>query len=106
MPLEELSRFCSNRENRISKRSRRSFFFSSRKALRSARMTRAKKQLSKRIDIGAGELRKSVRLDGPLLGQSDFRAGWNAGVGEEDVLDENEENEDSILEDLPTVSLA
>ena len=68
-------------------------------------MTRAKKQLSKRIDIGVGELRKSVRLDGPLPGQSDFCVGRNAGVGEEDVLDENDENEDSILEDLRTVSL-
>ena len=69
-------------------------------------MMRAKKQLSKRIDIGAGELRKSVRLDGPLPGQSDFCAERNAGVGKEDVLDVHDENEDSILEDLPTVSLA
>ena len=27
-------------------------------------MTRAKKQLAKRSDIGSGELRKSVRFDG------------------------------------------
>ena len=69
MPLEELSRFCSNRENNRRKRSRRLFFFSSRKALRSARMTRSKKQLSKRNDMGAGELRKSVRFDGLVLVQ-------------------------------------
>ena len=106
MPLEELSRFCSNRENSIRKRSGRSFFFSSRKALKSARMTRAKKQLSKRNDMGGGNLRKSVRHDGPVPGQSDFRAGRNAGVGEEDALDIHDENEDSILEDLPIVSRA
>ena len=45
-------------------------------------------------------------FDGPVPGQSDFRAGRNAGVGEEDVLEVHGDNEDSILEDLPTVSLA
>ena len=50
-------------------------------------MTRAKKQLLKRNDMGAGELRKSVCHDGPVPGPSDFRAGRNAGVGEEDALD-------------------
>ena len=68
-------------------------------------MTGAKKQLSKRNNMGAGELRKSVCFDGPVPGQLDFRAGRNAGVGEEDVLEVHDENEDSILEDLPTVSL-
>ena len=68
MPLEELSRFCSNRENSIRKRSSRSFFFSSRKALKCARLTRAKKQLSKKNDMGGGELRKFVRHDGPVPG--------------------------------------
>ena len=53
-----------------------------------------------------GELRKSVRHDGLVPGQSDFRAGRNAGVREEDALDIHDENEDSILEDLPTVSRA
>ena len=48
--------------------------FSSRKALRSARMTRAKKQLSKRNDIGPGDLRKSVHFQGPFPGQSDFHS--------------------------------
>ena len=69
-------------------------------------MTCAKKQLSKRNDMGVSELRKSVLFDGPVLGQSDFRAGQYAGVGEEDVLEVHGDNKDSILEDLPTVSLA
>ena len=67
-------------------------------------MTRAKKQLSKKNDLGGGELRKFVRHDGPVPGQSDFRAGRNAGVGEEDALNIDDDNEDSILEDLPIVS--
>ena len=66
----------------------------------------AKKQLLKRNDMGAGELRKSVHHDSPVSGQSDFRAERNAGVGEEDVLDILDENKDSILEDLPTISRA
>ena len=69
-------------------------------------MTRAKKQLSKRNDMGAGDLRKPVRFDDPVPGQSDFRAGRNAGVGEEDVLEVYDEKEDSMLEDLRTVSFA
>ena len=56
--------------------------------------------------MGGGELRKSVRHDGPVPGQLDFRVGRNAGVGEEDAVDIHDENEDSILEDLPTVSRA
>ena len=47
-----------------------------------------------------------VRFDDRVPGQSDFRAGQNTGVGEEDVLDVHDDNEDSILDDLPTVSLA
>ena len=73
MPLEDLNRFCSNQVNRTRKTNRKSFFFSSRKALKSARMTRAKKQLSKRDDMGPGDLRKSVHLQGPFPCQSDFR---------------------------------
>ena len=69
-------------------------------------MTCAKKQLSKRNDMGAGELRKSVRFDDPVPGQSDFCAGRNAGVGEEDVLEVYDKKEDSLLEDLRTVSFA
>ena len=69
-------------------------------------MTRAKKQLLKGNDMGAGELRKSMRHDGPVPSPSDFRAGRNVGVGEEDALDVHDQNEDSILEDLPIVSLA
>ena len=66
-------------------------------------MTRAKKQLSKRDDRGPGNLRKSVHLQGPFPGQSDFRGRQNAGLGEEDVL---EVHEDSLPENLRAVSLA
>ena len=69
-------------------------------------MTRVKKQLLKRNNMGAGKLRKSVHHDGLVPGPSNFRAGRNAGVGEEDALDVHDQNEDSILEDLPIVSLA
>ena len=69
-------------------------------------MTRAKKQLSKRNDMGAGELRKSVHFDDPVPGQSDFRIGRNAGVGDEDILEVHNDKEDSLLEDLRTVSFA
>ena len=68
-------------------------------------MTRAKKQLSKRNDMRALELRKSVRFDGPVPWQSDFRAGRNAGLGDEDVLELHKDKEDSVPEDLPVVSL-
>ena len=63
MLLEDLNIVSSIHNHSRRKRSQRSFFFSSRKALRSARMMRAKKQLSKRNDMGAGELKKSVRFD-------------------------------------------
>ena len=105
MPLEDLNKVCSNRDNNRRKRSQRSFFFSSRKALRSARMMRAKKQLSKRNDMGATKLRKSVRFDSPVPWQADFRTGRNAGVGDEDVLEGHEDKEDSVAEDLPYTSL-
>ena len=67
-------------------------------------MTRAKKQLSKRNCMGASELRKSVRFDGELQGQSDFHAGRNAGLRDEDILEGHEEKEDSVPEDLAFVS--
>ena len=38
--------------------------------------------------------------------KSDFRAGRNVGVGEEDVLEVNDEKEDLVLEDLRTISFA
>ena len=69
-------------------------------------MTRAKKQLSKRNDMGAGDLRKSVRFDGPVPGQANFRAGQNAEVGDEDVLEVHDDKEDSLPEDVRGVSLA
>ena len=68
-------------------------------------MTRAKKQLSKRSDIGSGELRKSVHFDGGMPWQSDFRARRNARLGDEDLLEVHEDKQDSISEDLPVVSL-
>ena len=73
MLLEDFNTVSSNHDYSRRKRNWRSFFFSSRKALRSARMTRAKKQLSKTSDIGSGELRKSLRFDGGVRCQSDFR---------------------------------
>ena len=105
MPLEDLNRFCSNRGNSRRKRTQRSLLFSSKKALKSARMMRAKKQLSKRNDMGAAELRKSIRFDGPVPRQPDFGGGQNTGVGDEDVLEGDEEKEDSVSEDLPCGSL-
>ena len=68
-------------------------------------MTRAKKQLSKRNDIGPGDLRKSVHFQGPFLGQSDFHAEQNAGLGEEDDPKAHDDNDDLIPEDLRAVSL-
>ena len=62
-------------------------------------MMRAKKQFSKRDDMGPGDLRKSVHLQGPFPGQSDFRARQNAGLGEEDVLEVHDDKEDSLPED-------
>ena len=54
--------------------------------------------------MGASELRKSVCFDGELQGQSDFRAGRNAGLRDEDILEGHEEKEDSVPEDLAFVS--
>ena len=68
-------------------------------------MMHAKKQFSKRNDMGADDLRKSVRFDGPVPSQSDFRAGQNAGLGDEDVLEVHDDKYDSVVEDLPVVSL-
>ena len=69
-------------------------------------MTRAKKQLSKRNNMGAGDLRKSVRFDGPVPCQSDFRAGQNAEVGDEDILEVHDDKEDSLPKDVRALSLA
>ena len=104
MLLEDLNIVSWNHNPRGRKRNWRSFFFSSNKDLRCARMTRAKKQLAKRVDIGRAELRKSVRFEGGVPGQSDFCAIQNAGLAEEDHLELDFEKEDSISEDLPTVS--
>ena len=68
-------------------------------------MTRAKKQLSKRNDIGSGELRKSICFDGLVPWQLDFHAGRNARLRDEDILEVHEDNEDSIAEDLLPISL-
>ena len=67
-------------------------------------MTRARKQLLKRADIGRAQLRKSVRFDGGVPGQTDFRAIQNARLAEEDLPQLDLEKEDSISEDLPTLS--
>ena len=68
-------------------------------------MTRAKKQLSKRDDMGPGNFRKSMHLQDLFPGQSDFRARQNAGLGEEDVLEVHDDKDDSLPEDLRAVSL-
>ena len=67
-------------------------------------MTRARKQLLRRADIERAELRKSVRFDSGVPGQLDIRAIHNARLAEEDRLELDSEKEDSISEDLPTVS--
>ena len=67
-------------------------------------MTRAKKQLSKRTDIGRAQLRKSVRFEGGVPRQSDFRALQNARLADEDLLQLDLEKEVLISEDLPTIS--
>ena len=56
--------------------------------------------------MGAGDLRKSVRFDGLVQGQLDFRAGQNAEVGDEDVLEVHDDKEDLLPEDVRAVSLA
>ena len=55
--------------------------------------------------MGAAELRKSVRFDGLVPGQPDYGGRRNTGVGDEDVLEGDEDKEDSVPEDLPYVSL-
>ena len=67
-------------------------------------MTRARKQLSKRTDIGKAQLRKSVRFEGGVPGQSDFRALQNARLADKDLLQLDLEKEVSISEDLSIVS--
>ena len=67
-------------------------------------MTRARKQLSKRADIGRAQLRRSVRFDGGVPGQMDFRAIQNARLAEEDLPQLDLKKEDSISEELPEVS--
>ena len=66
-------------------------------------MTRARKQLSQRVDIGRAELRKSVRFDSGVPGQLNIRAIQNARQAEEDRLQLDFEKDDSIS-DLPIVS--
>ena len=67
-------------------------------------MTRARKHLSKRSDIGSAELKKSVRFAVAASCQTDYRLRSNIGVGEEDLLEVHGENDDSVSEDFPTVS--
>ena len=86
MLLDEFNTVSSDHDPSRKKRSRRSFLFSSRIALRSARMTRAKKQLPKRCAIGSRKLRKLVCFDGRVHGQSDFHAIQNARLADEDLL--------------------
>ena len=67
-------------------------------------MTRAKKQLSKRSDIGSAELRKSVRFAAAASFETDYRVRSNVGVGDEAPLEVLEENDNSVSEDFPVVS--
>ena len=67
-------------------------------------MTRAKKQFSRRDNMGAGDLKKSVWFDGPVPSQSDSCAGQNAGLGDEDVLEVHNDKDNLVAEDLPAVS--
>ena len=68
-------------------------------------MTRARKHLSKRSDIGSGELRKSVRFAATVPCQTDYRLGLNARLGDEDLLVQvHEEKDDSVSKDLSAVS--
>ena len=56
-------------------------------------------------NMGAAELRKFVRFDGPLSAQPDFGGGRDTGVRDGDALEGDEEKEDSVPEDLQCVSL-
>ena len=67
-------------------------------------MTRARKHLSKRSDIGSAELRKSVRFATTASCQTDYRLRLNVGVGEEDLLEVHGENDDLVSKDFSTVS--
>ena len=67
-------------------------------------MTCARKQLSQTADIRRAEFRKSTRFDSGVPAQSDIRAIQNARLAEGDHLHLHSEKEDSISEDLTTVS--
>ena len=104
MLLEDLNTVSWNHDRIGRKRNRRSFFFSSNKDLRCARMTRTRKHLSKRSDIGSAELRKSVRFATAASGQTDYHLRSNIGVEDEDLLEVHGKNDDSVSEDFPVVS--
>ena len=104
MLVEDLSAVSWYHSRRGRKRNRRSFYYSSNKALRCARITRARKHLSKRSDTGRAELRKSVRFATAASCDTEYRLRSNVGVGDEDSVEVLGENEDSVSEDFPTVS--
>ena len=67
-------------------------------------MTRARKHLSKRSDIGSAELRKSVHFAGAASCQTDNRLWLNVGVEDKDLLEVHGENDDSVSKDFPAIS--
>ena len=67
-------------------------------------MTRARKHLSKRSDIGSAELRKLVRFAAAASCQTDYHLRSNVGLGDKDLLEVHGENDDSVSEDFPAVS--
>ena len=67
-------------------------------------MTRARKHLSKRSDIGSVELRKSVRFAAAASCQTDYHLGSNVGLEDEDLLEVHGEKDDSVSKDFPAVS--
>ena len=67
-------------------------------------MTRARKHLSKRSDIGSVELRKSVCFAAVASCETDYRLGLNVELGDEDLLEVHGEKDDSVSEDFPVVS--
>ena len=104
MLVEDLSAVSWYHGRRGRKRNRRSFYYSSNKALRCARMICARKHLSKRSDTGSAELWKSVRFATAASCDTEYRLRSNVGVGDEDSVEVLGENEDSVSEDFPTVS--
>ena len=104
MLLQDLNGVSWNRDQRGRKRNRRSIFFSSNKALRCARMTRARKHLSNRSDSGSGERRKSVRFAAAPSCETEYRLGSTVGVRVDDFLEVLGDNDDTVSEDFPAVS--